>query len=403
MFLPTFSRLDVAARCVYPWTSRQRWPKQPPNAFRGVGSAVSSVAECLAVWGDAPIDAIAEAQGLTPSDTTKLGQMAVHLRELIEDEATRTSWRVAEQALAYDLRAGTARELRQAHPRDYSDRKPHEMSGTPDLVFVRDGALVVRDYKTGRYTWGKNPAESRQLRALGLCAARAYGFHEVTLELVQVDADGVRARPEPLDAFELALCADELCGIHDRIAYEGERPPPNPGHWCDSAYCPLAATCPATTKALATVAKVSDLEYPLTDEITSPEHAAYLLERLAVAKTAIETIRHAVKEYAREHGPVPLNNDKLYGVVLHDGRERFDLSVDGALEAIRKHLGPFAAAAAVSSKTSKTAIEVAAKAEQTKRGQGVRRARALMDELRELGALKRGAPYETIEAFTPKG
>lgn len=406
MRLPTFSRLPAAKHCVFPYTAHSpEWPVDPPNAFKGLGNAVSSVAEGLAIWGDAPLEEIAAEEGLTPAEVTKLKVMAEHLRELLESEAD-DQWRCAETALAYDLDTGTARELVQEHRRDYSDRKPGEKVGTPDLVrMTADGVLVVRDYKTGRYQWGANPLYSAQLRALGLAAARAYGAHEVVVEFVQVDEDKLRIKRETLDPFELASCAHELRGIRARIA--GPPEAPNPGPWCTVRYCPIRAVCPATQSALEAIDRASKLEHPVTGPdthplsvtITSPEHASYTLGRLKAVEAAVATILQAVKDYVRENGPVPYGEGKRWGAVQCDGRERIDLSVEGARALIERKLGAFAAAAAIESKTSKSALTAAAKAEQEKRGDGVRAVRALLEELRELGALKQAAPFEKFEAF----
>ena len=401
-FLPTFSRLDVAARCVFPWTSGMRWPKRPASVYTGIGRAVSTAAELLAIWGDCPVEAIADAEGLTGSYRTTFGHMVIHVRDLLAHEPD--TFRVAEQALAYDLRRGTAREMRRSGPRDYSDQRPGEMMGTPDLV-KRDehGELVVRDYKTGRYAFGKDPGETRQLRALGLCAARAYGANRVTVELAQVEAGGIFIRRALLDEFELSCIASDLADIYDRIVDRPHEQVPVPGAWCAGGFCPLAASCPATIRALEAVASATELTYPLTVEITSPEHAAYTLERLDAAGKAIEGIRQALKDYAREHGAFPVAGGKLWGPVFHDGRERVDLSVPGAYDLVEQFLGPFGTAQAVERRTSKTALQAALKAQQTKRDQGGKQYRALLDALRELGAVKQGAPFEKFEAFKPKG
>lgn len=410
-FLPTFSRLPIAKRCVFPWTAHApRWPKRPDTSYNTTGRAVSKVAESLAIWGEAPVESIAAEEGLTPGDAKKVEHMTVHLRELLRSQEETDQWRCAETALAYDLRTGTAREMKQDGPRDYSDQRPGEMMGTPDLVrMTREGRLIVPDYKTGRYQWGASPSESDQMRALGLAAARAYHVHEVTLEFIQVDEDGVRGvdKGETLDAFELACAADELRQIYDRIA--GPPEPPKPGPWCTSSYCPLVGVCPATKTALKEIDRASQLKHPITGgashpltvEITSPDHASYTLDRLKAVSESVAVILEAVKDYVRTNGPVPYG-DKLWGAVQCDGRERVDLAVDGAQAAVERHLGPFVAAMAIERKTSRTALEAAAKAAQEKKGDGVRAVRSLFADLREMGALKQGAPFEKFEAFVPR-
>lgn len=404
MFAPTFSRLDVAlgpngaARCVFPWTGRLKWPRRPERLAATLGTSVSRAAECLAVFGQAPVDELAAE--LADADRRSFLAMVGHLAELLAEEAETDLWRRAEVALAYDCASGRGRELSAEQARDYSGRAWRELSGTPDLVRVRaDGVLVVRDYKTGRYKWGAKAGDQPQLRALGLAAARAYRHDQVVVELVQVDEDGLRRSEDLLDPFELDCAAGELRGLLDRI--ERAQETPRPGHWCAGAYCPTLATCPATLKLMEAIAGASGLQHPITAELTSPEHAAYVLERLAAAEMAIETIRHAVQEMARK-APIPLANGKLYGPVVQDGRETIDLSVKGAVALVEEHLGPFAAATAIEKRTSKTALETAAKAEQARRGEGVKKFRALLEALDELGAVRHGAPFEKFTEFSPK-
>lgn len=400
--LPTFSKLDLAARCTFPWTSGITWPKvERPNAYRGIGRAMSDAARCLAVLGDYPHAEIVAAHELTPADARKLQACALHVRELLNEEAETDRWRCAEVALAFDLATGQARELQQEHERDYSGLGRTECGGRFDLVRMRsDGVVVLRDWKMGRYTWGHRPGEAFQMRAYGLSVARAYGTSSVLVEYAQVDDDGIRRTADLLDEFELAVIAAELRQLYERVS--GAPEPPKQGAWCRDAYCPILAVCPATRNTMAEVAQAAELRFPLTIEFQGPEHVAYALERLEVAKAVLDTIREAAKEWARANGPVPMASGKLWGAVQHDGKESIDLSVDGAVEAIEQYLGPFAVASAIERKTSKSALETTAKKLQTARGEGVKATRALFDRLRELGALKRGAPYEAFEEFTPQ-
>lgn len=395
MFTPTFSRLDVASRCVFPWTGRLQWPKRPEKMEATLGTALHRAAECLAIFGVAPVGELA-AQ-LSDADGRTLRAMVGHVAELLEDEQG-DRWRRAEVALAYDCASGRARELTTEQARDYSGRLPGELSGTPDLVRVRaDGLLVVRDWKTGRYKWGVRAGEQPQLRALGLAAASAYGADEVLVEIAQVDEDGVRRSDDLLDPFELDVISDELRELLARIGAAQE--PPRPGYWCAGAYCPVVATCPATLRLMQAIAGASELRHPITTKFTSPEHAAYVLERLAAAEAAIEVYRHAAQEYARERGPIPMANGKLWGPMMFDGRESIDLSAPGAVAAIERHLGAFGTETAIERRTSKLALEAAARSEQTKRGESVKKVRALLEELRKLGAIKIGAPYERFTEF----
>lgn len=394
--LPTASALPLAEHCVYAWTSGIPWPDEPPSDDTEVGSAVSMAAECLAVWGDAP--AIV---GPSPSKTETIRQMASHVRELLAEEAKTDRWRVAEQGLAINLRWGTARELKQDGDRDYSDRDEGEITGTPDLVrCTGDGRLVVRDYKTGRYARHKDARTHMQLRALALGAARCYGFDEVTVELVQVDADRLYVRKWVLDAFELDVVADQLRTIYDRIAGPEPDMVPRVGRWCVASYCHLrGGACPASTKALAEADQATEPRFPLAEAIESKDHAAEMYGRLKLAEARIEVLRQAIRDYVREHGPIDVGDGMRFGAMQKEGRPRIDMDVLGVEDAIERHLGPFARVVAVTRRTSKSALEAAARDQQTKRGEGVAKARELFDELRAMGALKRGPPYEQYDEY----
>ena len=404
MMLPSLSRLDVADICVFPWQGRAVWPKRVSGRFATFGTATSLAAQCVAVWGDAPVDAIADVNGLNAEDRQKLLTFTADVRRKLAEEAATTVWRKAEVALGYDVVTGIGRELTvKKKDRDYFETGEDEQSGTPDLVTMfAGGRLRVTDYKSGRYKRGHRPGKTLQLRALAAAAASAYGVGEVEVELVQIDDDGSIREPSPvdvLDEFDLAGVAEDLRALRRRIAGPAEAP--RPGWWCTGRYCPVVATCPATAKALLAIDRASELRFPLSIALESAEHAGYVLERLDAVEKAVDTIRQAVKDYAKRYGPVPVGDGKVYGPILMDGRESVDLTVAGAEDLIRQVLGEAAVEAVVEKSTSKAAIERYAKATQEKRGAGVNKARDLYALMRESGVLRQGAPFERFDRFLP--
>lgn len=401
MFAPSASRLDLAHRCIFPWTGRLRWPRWQPNAAASFGSAVSRVAEALAydVTPGSPDDRTKPPDisdlGLSDTDQRRLAAITVLLREQLErdDDAER----LPERALAYDVATGTARPLKSSGPRDYSDVRAGELSGTPDLERRHGDRWIVRDWKTGRYMQGVRPIESGQLRMLGLAVARLRGVDEIDIELAHVDEDGIRIVTDTMTAFELASAADELRELWARL--KGGAAVPTPGRWCSDHYCPIASECPATQRALAAIAGASELRMPLSVELQSPEHAAYVRDRLQAVQTAAKAIEEALKAFASKT-PIPLGDGRVWGM-RELTRETIDLGVSGATEAMRTRLGPMGFGAAVECKTSKAAIHRVAVAGASKRGEAKALETALLDELRAMGAV-RESTYVKFEEWKPK-
>jgi len=390
-FYPTFSKLGLAHHCVYPWTSGTRWPRLPPSTFATFGSAVSQAAECIAVWGEAPVDAIAAANELSEADRKRLGYAAFHVGELLTAEAETDSWRKAETALAYDLRRRTGRELPRRHARDYSARRQHELVGTPDLVRLTGaGELVVRDWKTGRYRVGARPFEDHQLRALALAAARTYGHDAVVVELAQVDEHGVHIEQNVLDVFDLDEIHVELCAMAERIEAQ---PIPVPGRWCSADYCPIVSECPATQRALEAVHGMVELKHPLSAQLTDLEHAAYVYERVAAVEAAVKAIREALKAFA-EHEPIPAGNGKVYAQV-EKTRKTIDLTPEGVMA-----LSKYGAADAIEQSVTRAALKRAVKSH-APRGKAAALERELMAALDEMGCVRESS-YRTFTEIKPK-
>ena len=391
MFLPSASKLDLAYRCTFPWTGRVRWPPRTAFAAADFGTAVSRIAEA------AVRDTAADLTDLSfgESDRRRLGIIGGLLLEQLDLD--NDVGREPEVAVAYDVAAGTARLLRSTGPRDYSDVRQGELVGTSDLERLTPaGRRVVRDWKTGRYMLGVRPADSGQLRFLGLAAARRHGVDEIDVEIAQVDEDGIRISHDTLDAFTLAGVADELRELWARIGAGGV---PCPGHWCADHYCPIVAECPATQAAVIAVAKASEVRFPLSVEIVSPEHAAYTRERLQAVEKAVAGIWAALEQYARTT-PVPAGDGRFWGVVERS-RESISLEKPEAMAALRAALGEFGFATAVECKTSKAAIHKAAAAQAQKRGEAKKVETALLDELRLLGAVRQST-YTKFEEFAVK-
>lgn len=376
-FLPSASKLPLARHCVFPWTGGVRWPKLPPSTFATFGTAVSQVAECCAIWGKAPVEEIADANGLTPSARTDLHHAEKQILNTIQDFDP--AWVRAEVPLAYHVARGRGRELARKHHRDYSQVRDGELVGTPDLVFGRDDALFVVDWKTGRYRAGAEPRADGQLRALALFAARAYGFDEVMVSFAQVDPAGVWVTDATLDELDLLAVREELRTIVGRIG-KPQSAVPEPGQWCRGNYCPIVAGCPATAKTLAAVEAASELGRPFSVEIQSAEHAAWTLERVEAAAAALEQIKAAVKEFAR-HTPIPCADGKVY-MAREQERQTINLTPEAMVV-----LGKYSLTDAVDTSIKKAGIKRAIKAS-APRGKASAIERQLMAELEAIGCVR---------------
>jgi len=397
-FAPTFSRLDLARHCLYPWTGGVKWPPFRSSPAACYGSAVSLVAQGLADGATPAVAALAKSIGLSDEDTERLIWAEVFLRRLLEGEDD-DQWRKAEVTLALDPDTGVARELGAGSSLPGESWKlaaDGEMTGTPDLVrMTRDGILVVRDYKTGQYMKFADPSKSGQLRALALAAARIYQCAgSVVVELAQVDDDGVVIRSATFDAFDLDAIGCELAEMYRRLDEPAKL---CPGRHCTAHFCPMLDVCPATKQTALAVTKAAELAHPLTVDLISPEHAAYVRERLLVAKAFIADLEAGLKSYAT-HTPIPLGDGRVWGA-REQKRESIKMDA-GAAAVLAEHLGPDGAAIAIEQSTSKAAIHRAVMSV-TERGGGAALEKSVLAALRAAGAL-RESTWVKFEEFKPQ-
>jgi len=386
MLLPSASKLALAIACQYAWTSGVRWPKRETSPHADFGTAVHAAGERRVNGEPVDLDAIAAEFGVT--DVRRFRAVAGNLLAWIDE--TRADTRgAAEVAFAYHVADGTARVMTKAHARDYSDARPGELFGTADLI-LRDGdRLVVVDFKTGAKAKEKGAADTFQMRFLGLAAARCYEAAEVDIVLLHVDEGGAYPDGATLTAWDLDDTADELRSLAASLAAPSV---PRPGPHCTGMYCPIVSECPATKAAMAAVDKAAALRFPMSVEIASAEHAADVRVRLKMVREACDAIDGAVKDWIRANGPVPVGDGRFYGIVQCDGRESVDLGAPEALAVFRREMGD-KAEAALDVSTSKAAIE---------RAVGRKDARAVLAALRDVGAVRKGAPYVKFEEFEKK-
>lgn len=221
----------------------------------------------------------------------------------------------AEVAFGWDHETDTARELG-GSDRDYSGARG-QLAGTADLISVnrasRSGA--VHDWKTGDGT-----GATMQLRTLALMLARAHDLDAVTVSALEVSPSGVEAVClETLDTFDFAVIAGELA---EAIAAVPDAEPA-PGSHCSELYCPARASCPIGRAAIAELVPVDALvQHTMSTNITGPDHAAWMLDRVRLVEAACAAVKSAIKTACPSEGWTLVD-----GSVLREGtREvpRFD-------------------------------------------------------------------------------
>jgi hypothetical protein len=316
--MPTFSKAALAAKCGHPFTAGVEVPDAEGDF--AVGNASHAIAQRLAD-GHKPDDLSAvfgpafwSVFDITPAERRKVETIAMHLAELINREkATSPSLYAAEWPVALDLESGTARALNSTGHRDYSDRRPTEISGTLDLVAQHDNGLtVVRDWKTSRrYSLGP-PAESWQLGLAAVAVARLRRVDDVVVEYAYLDEEAVHIDRAELGAWELDAWADRAYELAASLAKGPSAP--TPGSHCVDLYCPLLGRCTATRGALAAFAP----EAPLPT-ITTVEQAARAVELLPRAEAALEHVKAELRAFASRQA-VPLGDGRVYCVVEEERR-----------------------------------------------------------------------------------
>lgn len=383
--LPTFSSLGLAGHCAFPWSSGIEHPEVHANDAMRFGSAISTLAEMLAVWGDSVnIDAIAAQHELKPAQARDLADCKTHLLDQLERDGA--IWREAEVAYSYDYETKKARRRGVRRGRDYSDCGRTEIPGTPDLVFRRaDGTVVVRDWKTGTYTKGLNPAKYAQLRAIALCVSQVLGVDEIVVELAQVSPSGVFIRSGRLGPADWPLIAGSMAWT----GLEAQSPTTQPraGTHCAQKFCPIVTRCPAHAETAKQIGSGK-----LTTEFTSPQHAAEVRMMVDAAKRMLKDVESALEAYATTT-PIPLPDGSLWTQV-EKSRETISVNDDALALLLAEGYED-----ACTMTLTKAALSRAVKKSAPK-GEAAQRQRAILESLQDCGAIA-VKTYKTFGAVAP--
>lgn len=316
--IPTASTLWLAELCPASHVLPQ---VRETSAEQRIGTIVHRYLERVPVIGQAA--ALDEA----PTDTREL------LSEIIIERIP-TGRR--ELALAYNLDTRQGRELGEGIGREYPGLQG-ELYGTVDVLQNEHRRGAVIDYKTGQ----PGPAaDSLQLQALALAAARTFGWSEVATYHVRIDGEGMF-----WDGAEVGLC--DLPVIHDRVErimrgmelaiqqHQKTGLIVHPGTHC--SMCQAMPSCPATSALTLTVHNMAHPGSDITTGIEAAPAAAYAF--LKRAEDFTDRLRAELKRRV-ELGPVPTSGGKQLAIV-EVPKKTIDAKL--ALPVIREALGQAAA------------------------------------------------------------
>lgn len=297
---------------------------------------------------------------------------AVDLYEWQRDAFDSAHERQCEVGFSYNIRTHAVKMLPPGGRDSYATASEDEICATLDLVIRKGNYFACVDFKTGSAPDWKY---EKQLRFGALLVSRFYDAKEVECIIARPNlAPSMWVETEDtLDDYAVDLVA------RLKAATGAE---PTPGIQCHDLYCPMRTTCPVTQALVKQLP--SGMQLPVLGEITSPEHATFTLERLALARDALDAIENKVKKYAIENGGINLPDGRVYTQV--ERTTRSIVLTDGAEQVLAHHLGP-EYETAIEKKLTQAAIERLA----TKLGNGKasKVKKQIMADLEEVSAIKR--------------
>lgn len=329
---PTASRVGLAMRCVYPWTSGQRAPRLGAGVAPGdeaqIGTVVHAASERVVRGEEGPHDLskLDEDARETADDMIEVATAFI-----VDERERQHRLYVAEMPVEIDVATGEGRVLPSRGHRDYSARSPRAIAGTADhVLWPEGGKLTVRDWKTGQQRGLAHEAARMQVRTLGLALAAIYQVDEVVTEVASISTSGVDVEREHLNEPALEEHAEALRVLAARLTSGPQKPAPGP--WCVEMFCPLLGECPASRGALAAVTREEPV-IAITDDATALR-AIDLLPRMRAALAAIED---ALEVYVKRSPPRGADG-RIYGYQDHKRRE-VSVKTPEQMAALREVLG----------------------------------------------------------------
>jgi hypothetical protein len=352
----TLSKAALPLYCPWPFAEgREPAMPIPRGAFNLLGQGFHMLCAGLINNGEYDPVGVVTSLGLKGEQDENVAAL---LRMLPFDHASRildhTTKARAEVAYALDPKTGKGIELGVDIHRKYDAHGLPEgwWGGSSDVVWTEwdpeteQNILVVHDWKVifggGRHV--APPEQNAQLQLLALAAMRAARIHRARLQVQRVEEYG-ESKLQTAWVDDMSVLAT-LKRIREALA----RAPtcqPRPGRHCLDHYCPMLAQCPATREAFEQIVEhvtqlPATVRFPVAtraEQITSAEHAAYMLGVAQRVHKASEAVIDAVKEYARRHGPVPVGDGLVYGPVDETRTAIHASSVKILVEAIAEFVG----------------------------------------------------------------
>lgn len=293
-----------------------------------------------------------------------------------------------EVKLAYDVATRTTRVLGAgAADRNYGERGAFEIFMQIDVLGVDDGRAVVIDWKTG-FADVEPAASNGQLWTNALAACRLLGLNEAIVRIVYTNQSD-RCDEYAISALELADFGNQLEQLQITVTarqaakQRGEILDTREGSWCK--HCESKHVCPSKNGILVQFAEHGTAI--VGDAVMTPERARAAHEQIVRVEQLLNDAKKRRDQYVDDNGPIDLGGGRMYGRYVRNGNERLDGAV--AVRAIHEIVGESATefeAVAVERKTSKAAIERAAKLFAAKRGTTP----AILKRIRELGGSTHG-------------
>lgn len=298
----------------------------------------------------------------------------------------------SEVKLAFDVETGKGRIIGYGADRVYGVLGDHEIAGSADVLGEDGDAVVIADFKTG-YADVEPAATNPQLAFYALCAARALGKERAIVRVLYTKFG--HCDEATLDALDLADFAAQLRALHDRARrLRADTATTREGAWC--RHCASKHACPSKNALLVQIA-----EHGLAvagDAAMTPERARAGYEQIVRIEQLVRDARKRLETFIDDQGPIDLGDGRMFGRYVRNGNERLDGSV--AVRAIAEVVGEDVAtefeAIAIERKTTKAAIERAAKQLAAAKGTAGR----VIKRIRELGGATNAPESMPIGEYT---
>lgn len=226
------SKFDLAAACVFPWTSGIEWDNGKKKWSAVVGTALHKAAETGGHF---------ERDGLTSRQIAVVGGM---YQQYLLWESANASWLHGvkkEQKVWYCPDSDKAGLLdSNGHDRDYTGAPDGALVGTADLVFVREltQEIDVIDIKTG---WApKPPQETGQMMLLSLATSRVLMRDSIEAGILAIREHDHTMMRHNFSDLSLDTTRAKAAKVQLAIAKGAG---PTPGEHCHR--CPVFHSCEA--------------------------------------------------------------------------------------------------------------------------------------------------------------